>query len=95
MKDGADNYLAKSANVESILAALHEQASEQTAEEAIENPTLLSVARLEWEHILYQRALAENNGTENNGNIFLATARAINMHRQTLQRKLAKKPVRQ
>ena len=87
VKDGADNYLAKPANVETILAALHEQASEQTAEEAIENPTLLSVARLEWEHI--QRALAENNGN------ISATARALNMHRRTLQRKLAKKPVRQ
>ncbi|CAH2785077.1 MAG: Dna binding response regulator PrrA (RegA) [uncultured Caballeronia sp.] len=87
MKDGADNYLAKPANVETILAALHEQASEQMAEEAIENPTLLSVARLEWEHI--QRALAENNGN------ISATARALNMHRRTLQRKLAKKPVRQ
>ena len=87
VKDGADNYLAKPANVETILSALHEQASEQTAEEAIENPTLLSVARLEWEHI--QRALAENNGN------ISATARALNMHRRTLQRKLAKKPVRQ
>ncbi|KND56110.1 Dna binding response regulator PrrA (RegA) [Candidatus Paraburkholderia kirkii] len=87
VKDGADNYLAKPANVESILSALHEQASEQTAEEAIKNPTLLSVARLEWEHI--QRALAENNGN------ISATARALNMHRRTLQRKLAKKPVRQ
>ena len=87
VKDGADNYLAKPANVETILSALHEQASEQTAEEAIENPTLLSVARLEWEHI--QRALAENNGN------ISATTRALNMHRRTLQRKLAKKPVRQ
>ena len=59
----------------------------KTAEEAIEHPALLSVARLEWEHI--QRVLAENSGN------ISATARALNMHRRTLQRKLAKKPVRQ
>src|SRR6202171_1177501 len=87
VKDCADNYLAKPANVETILSALQEEASEQTAEEAIEHPALLSVARLEWEHI--QRVLAENGGN------ISATARALNMHRRTLQRKLAKKPVRQ
>jgi len=84
VKDGADNYLAKPANVESILASLQSEAS---AAEAIENPTLLSVARLEWEHI--QRALAENGGN------ISATARALNMHRRTLQRKLSKRPVKQ
>jgi two-component system response regulator RegA len=87
VKDGADNYLAKPANVESILAALQREASAVQAEEAIENPTLLSVARLEWEHI--QRALAENGGN------ISATARALNMHRRTLQRKLSKRPVKQ
>ena len=45
----------------------------------------LSVDRLEWEHI--QRVLAEH---EQN---ISATARALGMHRRTLQRKLAKKPV--
>jgi two-component system response regulator RegA len=87
VKDGADNYLAKPANVESILAALHKDASVAQAEEAIEHPTLLSVARLEWEHI--QRALVENGGN------ISATARALNMHRRTLQRKLSKRPVKQ
>ncbi|GLU34260.1 response regulator transcription factor [Trinickia caryophylli] len=87
VKDGADNYLAKPANVESILVALKAEASAEQAEAAIENPTLLSVARLEWEHI--QRALAENGGN------ISATARALNMHRRTLQRKLAKRPVKQ
>ena len=53
----------------------------------IDHPAPLSVARLEWEHI--QRVLAEN------GNNISATARALNMHRRTLQRKLAKRPVRQ
>lgn len=43
VKDGADNYLAKPANVESILAALQTNASEVQAEEALENPVVLSV----------------------------------------------------
>ena len=45
----------------------------------------MSVRRLEWEHI--QRVLMENNGN------ISATARQLNMHRRTLQRKLQKKPV--
>ncbi|AXE90996.1 response regulator transcription factor [Paraburkholderia sp. 22099] len=87
VKDGADNYLAKPANVETILSALQSEASALQAEEAIEHPTPLSVARLEWEHI--QRVLAEHGGN------ISATARALNMHRRTLQRKLAKRPVKQ
>jgi two-component system response regulator RegA len=87
VKDGADNYLAKPANVETILSALQTEASVLQAEEAIEHPAPLSVARLEWEHI--QRVLAEHGGN------ISATARALNMHRRTLQRKLAKRPVKQ
>jgi two-component system response regulator RegA len=87
VKDGADNYLAKPANVETILSALQSEASALQAEEALEHPTPLSVARLEWEHI--QRVLAEHGGN------ISATARALNMHRRTLQRKLAKRPVKQ
>ena len=44
----------------------------------------LSVDRLEWEHI--QRVLAEHHGN------ISATARALQMHRRTLQRKLARPP---
>nr|WP_323002463.1 helix-turn-helix domain-containing protein [Denitromonas sp.] len=43
--------------------------------------------RLEWEHI--QRVLAEHQGN------ISATARALKMHRRTLQRKLSKRPVRE
>lgn len=85
VKQGADEYLAKPANVDSILTALMAGISEDAAEAALEEPTPLSVARLEWEHI--QRVL-----TEHGGNIS-ATARALNMHRRTLQRKLGKRPV--
>jgi two-component system response regulator RegA len=87
VKDGADNYLAKPANVEMILDALHGNASVIRAEEELERATPLSVARLEWEHI--QRVLADNDGNVS------ATARALNMHRRTLQRKLSKRPVKQ
>ncbi|MCY0386911.1 MAG: response regulator transcription factor [Janthinobacterium lividum] len=87
VKDGADNYVAKPANVETILAAMNDGASAEQADAALENPAPLSVARLEWEHI--QRVLAEHDGN------ISATARALNMHRRTLQRKLGKRPVRQ
>ena len=84
IKLGATQYLPKPASVEEILAALSNEAA---------NPEIpvttqpLSVDRLEWEHI--QRVLSENDGN------ISATARALNMHRRTLQRKLGKKPVKQ
>lgn len=82
VKLGAVNYLCKPADTDSILhALLHPTASEEVV--VAENP--LSVDRLEWEHI--QRVLAEH---EQN---ISATARALGMHRRTLQRKLAKRPV--
>lgn len=46
----------------------------------------MSVGRLEWEHI--NRVLEEHNGN------ISATARALSIHRRTLQRKLAKRPLR-
>ena len=47
----------------------------------------LTVDKLEWEHI--NRILNENNGN------ISATARALNMHRRTLQRKLQKKSIKE
>ena len=79
IKLGADNYLAKPADAESIISALNSDAVKLPAQ-----ATPLSVDRLEWEHI--QRVLNENAGN------ISATARALNMHRRTLQRKLGKKP---
>jgi two-component system response regulator RegA len=87
IKLGADNYLAKPADSAAILRALDEdfaQPEETAAPQSFEFQAM-SVPRLEWEHI--QRVL-----TEHGGNVS-ATARALNMHRRTLQRKLAKKPV--
>ncbi len=84
IKLGATHYLAKPAGVEEILAALGREAGDADAE-LPEAP--LSVDRLEWEHI--QKVLAEHDGN------LSATARALKMHRRTLQRKLAKRPVRE
>ena len=81
VKLGAFNYLHKPATLNELLKAFGETTiTEDTAD--AETDTLMSVERLEWEHI--QRVL-----TEHDGNIS-ATARALNMHRRTLQRKLQK-----
>lgn len=81
IKLGATQYLAKPANADEVVAAFGHVASDALPADA--RPP--SVERLEWEHI--QRVLQENNGN------ISATARALNMHRRTLQRKLAKAPV--
>lgn len=83
IKRGATQYLAKPVEIEAILAAF-DDASLPASEGTPDEP--LSVDRLEWEHI--QRVLKENDGNVS------ATARALKMHRRTLQRKLAKHPVR-
>lgn len=84
IKLGATNYLPKPATVGDILAALDQTGAEANRPVAA-NP--LSVERLEWEHI--QKVLAEHDGN------ISATARALQMHRRTLQRKLLKHPVRE
>ena len=84
VKSGAVNYLCKPADADEILAAFGDQKPQNTAE-----PTYIpiSIDRLEWEHI--QKILQEHNGN------ISATARALGMHRRTLQRKLHKRPVKQ
>ncbi|MBV8665440.1 MAG: response regulator transcription factor [Burkholderiaceae bacterium] len=84
VKLGADDYLAKPATIESILSALQTGDAAVSSATAAPDTTLMSVDRLEWEHI--QRVLAEHRGN------ISSTARALNMHRRTLQRKLLKKP---
>ena len=78
IKLGATQYLSKPANADEIVAAFGHLASTDVKLSA--QPP--SVERLEWEHI--QRVLQEHQGN------ISATARALNMHRRTLQRKLAK-----
>lgn len=83
IKLGATQYLPKPADADQILAALNK--IEADAEiEVTEQP--MSVNRLEWEHI--QKVLNEHDGNVS------ATARALGMHRRTLQRKLSKRPVK-
>ncbi len=82
IKLGARQYLAKPASVDSIIKALRGETVEQT--DAGDVGEFMSVKRMEWEYI--QRVLAENEGN------ITATARALKMHRRTLQRKLAKRP---
>ncbi len=83
IKLGAINYLPKPADADQILAALHVE--QVDAEQPIAADPM-SVNRLEWEHI--QKVLSEHEGN------ISATARALGMHRRTLQRKLQKRPVR-
>ncbi|HSN23170.1 MAG TPA: response regulator transcription factor [Methylomicrobium sp.] len=84
IKLGAVHYLTKPANADEILAALHK--NEGDAGVSI-SETPLSVKRLEWEHL--QKILMQHDGN------ISAAARALNMHRRTLQRKLEKRPVRE
>jgi two-component system, response regulator RegA len=81
IKLGATHYLAKPVDADEIVAAFEKKQGNAEVELAA-NP--LSVDRLEWEHL--QRVLAENDGN------ISATARSLNMHRRTLQRKLSKNP---
>lgn len=83
IKLGADNYLAKPADIDDIVAALSAEPDANTHETPFQEP--MSVRRLEWEHI--QKVLMENEGN------ISETARQLKMHRRTLQRKLQKKPV--
>jgi len=84
VKLGAVQYLAKPVEIEAILAAFDDDDGPDFDVPASDEP--LSVDRLEWEHI--QRVLNENDGN------ISATARALKMHRRTLQRKLSKRPVK-
>ncbi|MSP28557.1 MAG: response regulator transcription factor [Methylococcales bacterium] len=84
IKLGAVHYLTKPANADEIVHALNKNDGD-SAVSISENP--LSVKRLEWEHL--QKVLMQHDGN------ISAAARALNMHRRTLQRKLEKKPVRE
>ncbi|NVK86875.1 MAG: response regulator [Gammaproteobacteria bacterium] len=80
IKLGADHYLPKPASLNQILQVFE---TEPVANElSINSP--MSPEQLEWEHI--QFTLQQNQGN------ISATARALDMHRRTLQRKLNKRP---
>jgi two-component system response regulator RegA len=84
IKLGAVHYLTKPTNADEIVTALNR--SEGDASVVI-NKKPPSAKRLEWEHL--QKVLMQYDGN------ISAAARALNMHRRTLQRKLEKKPVRE
>ena len=85
LEERAARFLASDA----ILAALDNGVAPETDSDVdgTLDATPLTVSRLEWEHI--QRVLHENGGNVS------ATARALKMHRRTLQRKLMKRPAAQ
>ena len=80
---GAVYYLCKPANAEEVVAAFYHQAGD---DDIPLNTSPMSLKRLEWEQVA--RVLRYHNG-----NISEA-ARALSMHRRTLQRKLSKHPVK-
>lgn len=78
VKAGADDYLTKPVDFATLTQALSGQASTTATNEA----GVLSTDQLEWEHI--QRVLEQHQGN------ISQTAKALAMHRRTLQRKLQK-----
>jgi two-component system response regulator RegA len=83
IKLGAIHYLTKPTEVDDIVAAFARVEGDTDITPA---ETPMSVKRLEWEHL--QKVLREHGGN------ISATARALNMHRRSLQRKLQKYPVK-
>jgi len=84
IKLGAIHYLTKPADADQIVASFGRIQGDAEVHPA---PTPPSTRRLEWEHL--QRVLMQHDGN------ISATARALGMHRRTLQRKLGKRPVKE
>jgi len=80
VKIGAVDYLSKPADANDVTAALLAKPDELPPPP--ENP--MSADRVRWEHIQRVYELCDRNVSE--------TARRLNMHRRTLQRKLNKYP---
>lgn len=87
IKLGATHYLAKPVDVDELLAVCRNAPDKFIRHQTLAPPTTpLSVERMEWEHI--QRVMLDHDGN------ISATARALKMHRRTLQRKLSKNPAK-
>lgn len=86
IKHGADDYLSKPVDSQTLLKTLLDQETESNLEvnSIVDDSSVLSPMRVEWEHI--QQVLKANHGN------ISETARQLNMHRRTLQRKLQKRP---
>lgn len=92
IKLGADDYLSKPVDTQTLLAALTNTLVRNKTIEftnaQYDHTDTLSAEQVEWQHI--QQVLKFNNGNVS------ATARQLSMHRRTLQRKLQKRsPVSQ
>jgi two-component system response regulator RegA len=81
---GATHYLTKPADVDDILAAFERAKGPPAEPLTLDEKSVPSLARAEWEHI--NRVL-----TDSGGNISQA-ARLLGLHRRSLQRKLSKYP---
>lgn len=79
VRRGAFDYLQKPADADEILARFEGEAVEN------DEAYVPSLARVEWEHI--QRVMLDCGGNVSEA------ARRLGMHRRSLQRKLAKRPV--
>lgn len=86
IKRGAHDYLAKPVDADQVVQALLGQGG-STGDDTVLPDAPPPLKRLEWEHI--QRVLADCDGN------ISETARRLGLHRRTLQRKLAKRPVRE
>lgn len=84
MRLGAENFLQKPASVDEILLAFNAAAPRGDAIEPQPPGEVPTLERAEWEHI--SRVLAECQGN------VVRAAKALGLHRRTLQRKLSKAP---
>ncbi len=82
LKLGAADYLTKPIDAEQLVAVFDRDEIKTPSTRSF---TVPSLARVEWEHI--QRVLADCGGNVSEA------ARALHMHRRSLQRKLSKNPV--
>ena len=83
IKLGAVDYLTKPAEADEVIAAFHRDAPDDDVPVSTKP---MSPGRVAWEHI--NRVLLQHEGN------ISATARALSLHRRTLQRKLAKHATR-
>ena len=83
IKLGATYYLVKPVDADTVVEAFGREDGDPNL--PVEGKPM-TVERVEWEYI--QRVLHDNDGN------ISATARALSMHRRTLQRKLHKRPAK-
>lgn len=84
IKAGAHNYLTKPTNVEKLLAAFADSPNEDQSTVPVASVATPTLAQVEWDYL--NRVLGDCEG-----NVSQA-AKALGLHRRSLQRKLAKSP---